>query len=113
MNDDLRGFTTLVSHLVLLWICSGSGESITLLRSTLAKSQLRTTPPPFLLDCLCDSISCSGFVTVVYSLCLDQSAVTGEHTCMLLKPLKNDELEVNESEELGFFAPFYKGLLIL
>ena len=50
---------------------------------------------------------------MVYSLCLDQSAVTGEHTSMLLKPLKNDELEVNESEELGFFAPFYKGLLIL
>jgi N-acetyltransferase 10 len=40
------------------------------------------------------------------------SAVTGEHTCMLLKPLKNDELEVNESDELGFFTPFYKGLLI-
>ncbi|CAN8254323.1 unnamed protein product [Cochlearia groenlandica] len=36
------------------------------------------------------------------------STVTGEHTCMLLKPLKNDELEVSESEELGFFAPFYK-----
>ncbi|KAL0714702.1 hypothetical protein Bca4012_021681 [Brassica carinata] len=40
------------------------------------------------------------------------SAVTGEHTCMLLKPLKNDELEVNESEELGFFAPFYKDFRI-
>ncbi|CAA7057035.1 unnamed protein product [Microthlaspi erraticum] len=36
------------------------------------------------------------------------SAVTGEHTCMLLKPLKNDELEVSGSDELGFFAPFYK-----
>jgi len=43
---------------------------------------------------------------------LDQSAVTGEHTCMLLKPLtlSNDEFEVDESDELGFFAPFYKGL---
>lgn len=40
--------------------------------------------------------------------------MTGEHTCMLLKPLtlSNDEFEVDESEELGFFAPFYKGLLI-
>ncbi|XP_010504732.1 PREDICTED: RNA cytidine acetyltransferase 2 [Camelina sativa] len=36
------------------------------------------------------------------------SAVTGEHTCMLLRPLKNDELVVNESDELGFFTPFYK-----
>ncbi|KAF2591746.1 hypothetical protein F2Q70_00041087, partial [Brassica cretica] len=58
------------------------------------------------------AISCSGFLTVAYSLCLDQSAVTGEHTSMLLKPLKNDELEVNESEELGFFAPFYKDFRI-
>ena len=112
MNDDPRGSTTLVSPLVLLWTYSGFGESIILRLSTLAKSQLRI-PPSSLLDCLYDSISCSGFVTVVYSLCLDQSAVTGEHTSMLLKPLKNDELEVNESEELGFFAPFYKGLLIL
>ncbi|VVB06095.1 unnamed protein product [Arabis nemorensis] len=40
------------------------------------------------------------------------SAVTGEHTCMLLKPLNNDELEVNESDELGFFAPFYKDFRI-
>ncbi|ESQ44276.1 hypothetical protein EUTSA_v10005765mg [Eutrema salsugineum] len=39
------------------------------------------------------------------------SAVTGEHTCMLLKPLKTDELEVSESE-LGFFAPFYKDFRI-
>lgn len=48
-----------------------------------------------------------------FTLCLDQSAVTGEHTCMLLKALNNDELEVNESDELGFFAPFYKGVMIL
>lgn len=41
----------------------------------------------------------------------DQSSVTGEHTCMLLKPLNNDEFEVSESDELGFFAPFYKGFV--
>uniref|UniRef100_A0A1J3I6L2 RNA cytidine acetyltransferase n=1 Tax=Noccaea caerulescens TaxID=107243 RepID=A0A1J3I6L2_NOCCA len=40
------------------------------------------------------------------------SAVTGEHTCMLLKPLSNDDFEVNESDELGFFAPFYKDFRI-
>ncbi|CAA0187436.1 putative tRNA(Met) cytidine acetyltransferase [Arabidopsis thaliana] len=42
------------------------------------------------------------------------SAVTGEHTCMLLKPLtlSNDEFEVDESDELGFFAPFYKDFRI-
>ncbi|KAL0797618.1 hypothetical protein Bca101_052792 [Brassica carinata] len=40
------------------------------------------------------------------------SSVTGEHTCMLLKPLNNDEFEVSESDELGFFAPFYKDFRI-
>ncbi|KAF2589593.1 hypothetical protein F2Q70_00041886 [Brassica cretica] len=38
-----------------------------------------------------------------------KSAVTGEHTCMLLKPLNKDEFEVSESNELGFFGPFYTG----
>ncbi|CAF2115947.1 unnamed protein product, partial [Brassica oleracea var. botrytis] len=42
-------------------------------------------------------------------LCVVQSAVTGEHTCMLLKPLNKDEFEVSESNELGFFGPFYTG----
>ncbi|XP_034220704.1 RNA cytidine acetyltransferase 2 isoform X2 [Prunus dulcis] len=32
----------------------------------------------------------------------EKSAVTGEHTCMVLKSLKNDELEVNN------FRPFYQ-----
>ncbi|KAL1209886.1 RNA cytidine acetyltransferase 2 [Cardamine amara subsp. amara] len=41
------------------------------------------------------------------------SAVTGEHTCMLLKPLSNDDdIEVNKSDELGFFTPFYKDFRI-
>lgn len=38
-----------------------------------------------------------------------QSAVTGEHTCMLLKPLNNDDVEVGESGEHGFLEPFYQG----
>ncbi|KAG9458762.1 hypothetical protein H6P81_003270 [Aristolochia fimbriata] len=36
------------------------------------------------------------------------SAVTGEHTCMILKPLSNDEIEVESSGEWGFFGPFYQ-----
>ncbi|KAK4790574.1 hypothetical protein SAY86_017878 [Trapa natans] len=36
------------------------------------------------------------------------NAVTGEHTCMILKPLNNDDINVSESDELGFFSPFYK-----
>ncbi|CAN1842411.1 RNA cytidine acetyltransferase 1 [Linum perenne] len=36
------------------------------------------------------------------------SAITGEHTCMIIKPLHNDDVEANESDELGFFAPFYQ-----
>ncbi|XP_071914190.1 RNA cytidine acetyltransferase 1-like [Coffea arabica] len=36
------------------------------------------------------------------------SNVTGEHTCMVLKPLNNDDIEASESDEWGFFGPFYQ-----
>uniref|UniRef100_A0A803KW85 Uncharacterized protein n=2 Tax=Chenopodium quinoa TaxID=63459 RepID=A0A803KW85_CHEQI len=36
------------------------------------------------------------------------NAVTGEHTCMVLKPLHNDDIEVDASDQLGFLAPFYR-----
>ncbi len=38
-----------------------------------------------------------------------QSAVTGEHTCMVLRPLNSDDIEVNESSKCGFLDPFYQG----
>lgn len=41
-----------------------------------------------------------------------KNAVTGEHTCMVLKPLSSDDIEVDESDEWGFFGPFYRGTLI-
>uniref|UniRef100_A0A0E0MK66 RNA cytidine acetyltransferase n=1 Tax=Oryza punctata TaxID=4537 RepID=A0A0E0MK66_ORYPU len=36
------------------------------------------------------------------------SAVTGEHTCMILRPLNSDDIEVNESSKCGFLDPFYQ-----
>ena len=42
-----------------------------------------------------------------------QNTVTGEHTCMALKPLNNDEIEDNGSDQWGFFSPFYQGEFIL
>ncbi|XP_065874113.1 RNA cytidine acetyltransferase 1 [Euphorbia lathyris] len=36
------------------------------------------------------------------------NAVTGEHTCMVLKPLNNDDIEVSGTDEWGFFSPFYQ-----
>ncbi|KAL5709167.1 hypothetical protein ACHQM5_019886 [Ranunculus cassubicifolius] len=36
------------------------------------------------------------------------TAVTGEHTCMVIKPLNNDDVEVNNEDEWGFFTPFYQ-----
>ncbi|WCJ31748.1 RNA cytidine acetyltransferase [Euphorbia peplus] len=36
------------------------------------------------------------------------NTVTGEHTCMVLKPLNNDDIEVGEADEWGFFSPFYQ-----
>ncbi|KAJ6803117.1 RNA cytidine acetyltransferase 1-like [Iris pallida] len=34
--------------------------------------------------------------------------VTGEHSCMLLRPLNNDEIETDGSAQYGFLAPFYQ-----
>jgi len=39
-----------------------------------------------------------------------QSAVTGEHTCMVLRPLNSDDIEVSESNKCGFLDPFYQGM---
>ncbi|OVA17017.1 GNAT domain [Macleaya cordata] len=36
------------------------------------------------------------------------NSVTGEHTCMVIKPLNNDDIEVSGSDEWGFFSPFYQ-----
>ncbi|KAJ8768500.1 hypothetical protein K2173_022593 [Erythroxylum novogranatense] len=36
------------------------------------------------------------------------STVTGEHTCMVLKPLNSDDIEASGSDEWGFFGPFYQ-----
>uniref|UniRef100_A0A0D9XJZ0 RNA cytidine acetyltransferase n=1 Tax=Leersia perrieri TaxID=77586 RepID=A0A0D9XJZ0_9ORYZ len=36
------------------------------------------------------------------------SAVTGEHTCMVLRPLCSDDIEVNELSKCGFLDPFYQ-----
>jgi N-acetyltransferase 10 len=38
-----------------------------------------------------------------------QSPVTGEHTCMMLKPINNDDIEVAGSSQCGFLEPFYQG----
>eukprot|EP00268_Persea_americana_P066419 TRINITY_DN9034_c1_g1_i1.p1 TRINITY_DN9034_c1_g1~~TRINITY_DN9034_c1_g1_i1.p1 ORF type:complete len:1032 (+),score=211.38 TRINITY_DN9034_c1_g1_i1:177-3272(+) len=36
------------------------------------------------------------------------SAVTGEHTCMILKPLNNDEIEANGTDQWSFLGPFFQ-----
>ncbi|XP_028105902.1 RNA cytidine acetyltransferase 1-like [Camellia sinensis] len=36
------------------------------------------------------------------------NAVTGEHTCMVLKPLNNDDVESSGLDQWGFFGPFYQ-----
>ncbi|KAH7843762.1 hypothetical protein Vadar_020485 [Vaccinium darrowii] len=36
------------------------------------------------------------------------SAVTGEHTCMVLKPLNNEDVESSDLDQWGFFSPFYQ-----
>ncbi|KAF5799022.1 putative tRNA(Met) cytidine acetyltransferase [Helianthus annuus] len=43
-----------------------------------------------------------------FYLCEIPNSVTGEHTCMMLKPLDTDDIEVRGSDELGFFGPFYQ-----
>ncbi|XVF15033.1 hypothetical protein REPUB_Repub09cG0114600 [Reevesia pubescens] len=43
-----------------------------------------------------------------FYICQIPNNVTGEHTCMILKPLNNDDFEVSGSDEWGFFSPFYQ-----
>lgn len=43
-----------------------------------------------------------------FYICQIPNNVTGEHTCMVLKPLNSDDFEVNGSDEWGFFGPFYQ-----
>lgn len=40
---------------------------------------------------------------------LIQNAVTGEHSCMVLKPLHNNDIEADASDQFGFLGPFYQG----
>lgn len=43
------------------------------------------------------------------------NSVTGEYTCMVLKALKNDDVEAAGSDDWGFYGPFYqeyKGRLV-
>nr|XP_043619889.1 RNA cytidine acetyltransferase 1-like [Erigeron canadensis] len=43
-----------------------------------------------------------------FYICEVPNSVTGEHTCMMLKTLDTDDIEVNSSDDLGFFGPFYR-----
>ncbi|GJN08503.1 hypothetical protein PR202_ga26430 [Eleusine coracana subsp. coracana] len=40
----------------------------------------------------------------------EKSAVTGEHTCMVLRPLNTDDIQVKESSKCGFLDPFYQAM---
>ncbi|KAI3992686.1 hypothetical protein MKX01_008008 [Papaver californicum] len=42
-----------------------------------------------------------------FHICQTPNAVTSEHTCMVIKPLTNDDIETSGSDEWGFFSPLY------
>lgn len=46
--------------------------------------------------------------TVPFYISQIPSAITGEHTCMMLKPLDNDEIDSKGKGLGGFFEPFYQ-----
>lgn len=54
-------------------------------------------------------LSVSPSVVLIAISFFSQSAVTGEHTCMVLRPLNSDDIEVSESNKCGFLDPFYQG----
>ncbi|KAI3866765.1 hypothetical protein MKW92_052498 [Papaver armeniacum] len=43
-----------------------------------------------------------------FHICQTPNAMTGEHTCMVIKPLTNDDIEASGSDEWGFLSPFYQ-----
>lgn len=51
----------------------------------------------------------SGLINLIMFILCCQNVVTGEHTCMMLKTLDTDDILVND--ELGFFGPYYRGLI--
>lgn len=105
VNDGLKGYITLVSHLGLLWTFSAFGGNINSLHSTFARFQLRSCILPFRMASWGISY-CSNIPSDKY---VNQSTVTGEHTCMVLKPLNNEDVESSGLDQWGFFSPFYQG----
>lgn len=43
-----------------------------------------------------------------FYICQIPNDVTGEHNCMVLKPLNNDEIENKDDEKYGFIGPYYR-----
>jgi N-acetyltransferase 10 len=70
--------------------------------------------PVMISDLTCHSRPASCFMfCCAYCYFFFQSAVTGEHTCMVLRPLNSDDIEVSEANKCGFLDPFYQGTKFL
>lgn len=107
MREGQKNSITLESLLGLLWTFSAFGGNITLLHSTSVQFQLCINIILTIANCHLTNVLI-GF-NLIYYLKF-QSNVTGEHTCMVLKPLNNDDIESSASDKLGFFSPYYQGL---
>ncbi|KAG9130714.1 hypothetical protein Leryth_012675 [Lithospermum erythrorhizon] len=55
-----------------------------------------------------DRVSIQHLLLVLTYCFIRQNNITGEHTCMMLKPLADDGIEYSNSDDWGFFGPFYK-----
>ncbi|KAL2907286.1 RNA cytidine acetyltransferase 1 [Bienertia sinuspersici] len=100
-----------------------AAEKVSLLEETIKP---RTNLPPLLVHLRERRPEKLHYVGVSFGLTLDlfrfwrrhkfvpfyigqiPNAVTGEHTCMVLKTLNNDEIEVDASDQWGFLGPFYR-----
>ncbi|KAJ4715525.1 RNA cytidine acetyltransferase [Melia azedarach] len=100
-----------------------AAEKVSLLEENI---QPRTDLPPLLVHLHDQRPEKLNYIGVSFGLTLDlfrfwskhkfapfyisqnANAVTGEHTCMVLKPLHSEDIEVNDSDEWGFFGPFYR-----
>ncbi|KAK9670526.1 hypothetical protein RND81_13G207500 [Saponaria officinalis] len=102
---------------------SGAAEKVSLLEESIKP---RANLPPLLLHLRERRPEKLHYIGVSFGLTLDllrfwkkhkfapfyigqiPNGVTGEHTCMVLKPLHNDDFEVEPNDELGYLGPYYR-----
>uniref|UniRef100_A0A6N2M944 RNA cytidine acetyltransferase n=1 Tax=Salix viminalis TaxID=40686 RepID=A0A6N2M944_SALVM len=113
----------IATHPTWIWFCcSGTLNQVSLLEENIKP---RTDLPPLLVNLHERRPEKLHYLGVSFGLTLDlfrfwkrrnfapfyigqiPNTVTGEYSCMVLRPLNSNDSDANGSDEWGFFGPFY------